>query len=436
MADKDTILKYSYMVSQPQSPEDKQKNFYGVYNSSRHFVPGKDKIYYAMAVYGDEEVAAVTRCLQEGWLGMGKYVAEFERRVAEIFGKKHGLAVNSGSSADYIAVKILDLPAGSEVITPACTFATTYSAILLNGLVPVLGDSELGSYNLDLSQLERLRSPKTSAVMIPHTLGNLNDMERLSDFCKTHNLRFIEDSCDTIGGTFAGKPTGMFSDVTTGSFYASHHITAAGGGGILCVSDPELIRHAYAYREWGRAAQDDNEDLEARFTPHLTGVHYDKKYTYTHMGHNFKPVESMFAFGLEQLKRLDTVISVRKNCFDALRSFFLEECGQYFIVPEEHPKATVTWLAFPLTIKDGAPFGRFELIKFLEGRSIQTRLLFVGNILRHPAYANTTHRVVGSLANADKIMKDSFIIGAHHGMTSEMVEYVKTVFREFLQQHH
>ncbi len=410
------------------------KSYYGIHNVSDKFIPGQDKVYYAQAVYGDEEIQAVVECLKKGWLGMGKYVEEFQDKVAKVFGKKFGIVVNSGSSANYLALKILDLPKGSEVITPACTFATTYSSILLNDLVPVVADSELGTYNLDLSKLEAMLSKKTRAVMVPHTLGNLNDMETLSVFCKKHGLYLIEDSCDTIGGTFAGKPTGSFSDITTSSFYASHHITAGGGGGIICVNDPELLRHAYAYREWGRAAQHDSEELSERFTDELTGVQYDKKFTYTHMGLNLKPVEMMFAFGLVQLGKLNAVVKTRKKYFDSLAVFF-KKYEKYFILPKEHPKGRVTWLAFPLTIKSGAPFTRFELLKFLEDHNIQTRLLFAGNILRHPAYRKDNHRVVGKLTNADKIMKDSLVIAAHHGMSSAQVEYVKEIFRKFLHSY-
>ena len=415
-----------------QSPE--EKRFYGVHNKAGKFRPGVDKIYYAQAVYGDDEIAAVVEWLLKGWLGMGSYVARFEDVIAKIFGKTHGKVVNSGSSANYLALKILHLPEGGEVITPACTFATTYSTILLNKLVPVVADSVLGTYNLDLSKLESMLSSKTCAVIVPHTLGNLNDMKTLSGFCKAHNLYFIEDSCDTIGGKFAGEPTGSLSDITTSSFYASHHITAGGGGGIICVSDPELARHVYAYREWGRAAQDDDEHLDHRFTEEHTGIHYDKKFTYTHMGHNFKPVEMMFAFGLVQLQRLDEVIRVRRQNFDALRAFFARY-EEFFILPEEHPDAEVTWLAFPLTIRDGVPFSRFDILTFMEDSNIQTRLLFSGNILRHPAYKNEPHRVVGELINADKIMRDSFVIGAHNGMSLVMVDYIKEIVTEFLKPH-
>ncbi len=407
------------------------KQYYGIFNAKKTFTPGKDKIYYAQASYGKDEINAVVKCLQEGWLGMGKYVAEFEQKVSGIFGHTHGLVVNSGSSADYLAFKVLGLPEGSEVITPACTFPTTYSAILLSGLVPVVGDSELGSYNLDLKNLEKMLSPKTRAVMIPHTLGNLNDMEVLSAFCKKHNLYLVEDSCDTIGGTFNGKPMGAYSDMTTSSFYASHITTAGGGGGILCMSKPEFWRTAYAFREWGRAALDNNEEISQRFTTELTGISYDRKFTYTHMGHNLKPVEMMFAFGLVQLKKLNKFLAMRRKVFDGLCDFF-KGYENYFILPKEHPKAKVAWLAFPLTLKDNVPFTRLELVSYLEAANIQTRLLFAGNILRQPGYKDTPRRVVGTLANADKIMRDSFVIGAHQCITPKMLRYVKETFKKFL----
>lgn len=393
---------------------------------------GDEKVFYAQAVYDDEEIDAVVKCLKEGWLGMGKYVEEFENKVSKIFGHKYGIVVNSGSTANYFSIKLLHLPKGSEVITPATTFPTTISAIILNDLIPVVGDSLIGNYNLDLNNLESMLSGKTKAVLVPHTLGNLNDMEHLHKFCKENNLFLIEDSCDTIGGNFLGKPTGFYTDLSTSSFYASHHITAGGGGGIICLSDHLLKKHAYSYREWGRAAETDSESIEDRFTDKITGILYDNKFTYTHIGHNPKPVEMMFAFGLVQLKKLDDVIKKRRKNFDELLDYF-SKYEKYFILPEEHPNADVTWLAFPLTIRDNSPFERMDIITYLEKNNIQTRLLFAGNILRQPAYKNIQCRVVGSLKNADKIMKDTFIIGCHHGITVEMMKHIKSVFSNFLK---
>ncbi|MSU55002.1 MAG: aminotransferase class I/II-fold pyridoxal phosphate-dependent enzyme [Candidatus Taylorbacteria bacterium] len=408
--------------------------YYGIHNKSGKFTPGKDKVYYAQTVYGEEEIEAVVACLKRGWLGMGPIVEEFEKKTSKLFGKKYGIVVNSGSSANLLALKILNLPPGSEVITPACTFSTTYSTIYINNLVPVVGDSELGTYNLDLNNLPKMISPKTKAILIPHAFGNLNDMVKLRAFCNKHKLYLIDDSCDTMAGTFNGKPAGTYSDVTTSSFYASHHITAGGGGGIVAVSDKKLYESAYSYREWGRAALNDDESLEKRFTTKITGIHYDRKFTYTHMGFNLKPVEMMFAFGLEQLKRLPNVIKIRKHNFDSLKRFF-KEYEKYFILPEEHSNAKSSWLAFPLTIRDGAPFDRFTIVKYLESQNIQTRLFFAGNILRHPAYKNLPRRVVGELKNADKIMKDTFAVGAHQGLTPEMLDYMKKIFTDFLKKY-
>lgn len=400
---------------------------------NKKFTPGADKIYYSLAVYGEEEKRAVARALDEGWLGLGKYSLEFSRKIADIFGKKHGVFVNSGSSGTLQALKMLHLEPGSEVITPACTFATTFAAILNNNLVPVVADSVLGSYNLDLDKLEDMLSDKTRALILPHTLGNLNDMVRLQEFCKQHDLYFIEDSCDTIGGSFADKPTGAFSDVSVCSFYASHHITAGGGGGMVCMNDDMLHGRAQAYRDWGRFG-DDVEDVEERFNYHIDGVPYDRKFTYSVVGYNFKPVEMQAAFGLAQLAKLPQFNERRKRNFHRLREY-LKKYEEFFILPEEHANADVYWLAFPITLRDTVPFSRLDIVRFLENKNIQTRLLFAGNILRQPAFRNAVHRRVGELTNTDKVMRDTFVIGCHHGLSDEMVDYMCAVFDEFFSKY-
>ncbi len=400
---------------------------------SKKFKPGIDKVYYSLAVYGDEEKKAVAEALDKGWLGLGNYSAEFARQVAVIFGKKHGVLVNSGSSGTFLALKILNLPPGSEVITAACTFATTLAAILNNNLMPVVADSELNTYNLNLENLSKMLSKKTKAVILPHTLGNLNDMKALQLFCKKNNLYLVEDSCDTLGGKIYGKPTGSFADITVCSFYASHHITAAGGGGILCMDDEKLLAKALAYRDWGRFG-DDNEDMEERFNVHIDGIPYDRKFVYSMVGYNLKPTEIQAAFGLAQLQKLSNFNAIRKNNFNKLKNF-LKKYEQFLILPEELPQAEIYWLAFPITIKDGAPFSRLDILKHLESKKIQTRLLFAGNVLRQPAFRNTPRRIVGKLTNADKIMKDTFVIGCHHGLTDEMVNYLCKTFDNFLRPY-
>jgi len=399
----------------------------------KKFRPGIDKIYYSLAVYGDEEKKRVLKALDEGWLGLGKYSLEFSEKIAKILGKKRGVFVNSGSSGTFLALKILNLPVGSEVITPACTFATTFAAILNNDLVPVVADSKLGFYNLDLKNLPGMLSKKTKAVIVPHTLGNLNDVKTIQAFCRRNNLYFIEDSCDTIGGKFNGKPTGSFSDISVCSFYASHHITTAGGGGMVCVNDDELFARTKAYRDWGRFG-DDVEDVEQRFSYQIDGVPYDRKFIYSTIGFNFKPTEIQAAFGLAQLTKLKKFNRIRKRNFNRLKTF-LKKYEIFFILPEELRGAEVYWLAFPITLRDDVPFDRMDIIRFLEAKNIQIRLLFAGNILRQPAFRNVKHRVVGNLKNADKIMRDTFVIGCHHGLNDEMIDYIGLVFDEFLGKY-
>ncbi|KKP77999.1 MAG: NDP-hexose 3,4-dehydratase [Candidatus Moranbacteria bacterium GW2011_GWF2_35_39] len=401
--------------------------------TNKQFRPGLDKIYYSLAVYGDEEKEAVAEALNKGWLGMGNYSAEFTRQISQILGKKSGVFINSGSSGTFLALKILNLPAGSEVITSACTFATTLAAILNNNLVPVVADSEIGNYNLDLKKLPKMISRKTKALILPHTLGSLNNMKALQSFCKKNEIYLIEDSCDTLGGKYLGRPTGSFADISVCSFYASHHITAAGGGGMICMDDPKLLARALAYRDWGRFG-DDNENIDERFNIHIDGIPYDRKFVYSMVGYNLKPTEIQAAFGLEQLKKLKSFNKIRSRNFKRLVKN-LSKFRDYFYLPTDLPEAEAYWLAFPITIKDEAPFSRLELLRFLESNNIQTRLLFAGNILRQPAFKNVPRRVVGSLTNADKIMKDTFVIGCHHGLTDEMIDYVCKIFEKFINKN-
>lgn len=398
--------------------------------TNKKFIPGTDKVYYALAVYGAEEKNAVQEVLEKGWLGLGNYTAQFSSQVAKVVGKKYGVFLNSGSAGTLIALKILDLPEGSEVITTACNFATTIAAVLHNRLVPVVADAMIGNYNLDLNALEKMLSKKTKAIILPHVLGSVNDMLRLKSFAKKHKLYLVEDSCDTLGGMYAGKPTGAYSDITVCSFYASHHITAGGSGGMICVNDPKLLAKAIAYRDWGRYG-DDEEDVDKRFSLHIDDIPYDRKFVYSVIGFNLKPTEMQAAFGIEQLKKLSMFNKRRERNVFLLKKH-LERYNEFFILPQDLPKAKTLWLAFPITLKDGVPFKRFDLIRFLEKRQIQVRLLFSGNVFRQPAFTNAPRRVIGKLTNTDKIMRDSFVIGCHQGLTDEMIRYVTDTFDEFL----
>lgn len=398
---------------------------------NKKFVPGRDKIYYALAVYGDEEKKAVQEVLDKGWLGLGNYSAQFSAQIAKLVGKKYGVFLNSGSAGTLIALKILDLPEGSEVITTGCNFATTIAAILHNKLIPVVADAVLGNYNLDLRNLEKMVSKKTKAIMLPHVIGSLNDMARLKRFAKKHGLYLIEDSCDTLGGTYKGKPAGTFADITVCSFYASHHITAGGSGGMVCMDDPRLLAKAVAYRDWGRYG-DDEEGIEERFNVHIDGIPYDRKFVYSVIGFNLKPTEMQAAFGLEQLKKLPAFNKRRERNVARLTKH-LQRYGEFFILPHDVPGARTSWLAYPITLKDDVPFKRLDLIQHLEKNHIQVRLLFSGNVFRQPAFKHAPRRVVGTLANTDKIMRDSFVIGCHQGLTDEMIDYVCDTFDTFLK---
>lgn len=403
-------------------------------NPDAKFRPGEDWVHYSKAIYGQEEIDSVVKALKEDWLGNGKYTEEFETKVAEIFGKKFGLFVNSGSSANLLALEVLDFPKGSEVITPACTFGTTAAPIIMKGLIPVFVDSEIPSYNIDLNKVEAAITEKTVAIMTPHIIGSVNDMKRLKEIADKHNLKVIEDSCDTIGSKFGGKPTGAWSDVTTTSFYASHAITAGGGGGMVMVNDPALKQKAKIMRDWGRALPEYFDGkLEERYTM-LDGVPYDGKFQFVYLGYNMKPVEMMAAFGLEQLKRLPEFNKKRRKNYEKMRQIF-GKYDKYFILPSELPEAEVYWLALPVTIKEDSGLDRQNLVKYLESRKIQTRPLFAGNILRHPPYKDRPdlYKAEGPFKNADRVMSQTFLVGAHHGLTDEMIKYVEDTLAEFFK---
>ncbi|MBI2624443.1 aminotransferase class I/II-fold pyridoxal phosphate-dependent enzyme [Candidatus Parcubacteria bacterium] len=396
------------------------------------FRPGVDRVLYTQAVYGKEEINAVVQCLKDGWLGPGKYTAEFEGRVAKLFGKKYGLFVNSGSSANYIALEIAKLPKGSEIIAQACTFPTTLNPIIQHGYVPVFVDSRVGNYNIDIRKLERAIGPRTKAIFISHTIGNINDMARIRKICDQHKLLFIEDACDTIASKFRGEPTGRWSDIVTTSFYAAHNMTAGGGGGMVMTDDKELIREAKICRDWGRALpENEDENIEERFSFKVGGRDFDGKFTHVKIAHNFKPVEMQAAFGLAQLKKLPRFNRIRAHNFKKLYNFF-KRYEHHFILPQIHPEAESYLIAFPLTIRKASPIKRKDLLTYLEKNHIQTRLLFTGNILHQPAYHKIRHRLGSSLNNADYIMDRSFLVGTHHGLTDAHVQYMMHTFERYL----
>lgn len=399
------------------------------------FVPGKDQVLYAQPIYGKQEVQAVIKCLSEGWLGVGRYCKEFEKRVSEIFGQNYGLFVNSGSSANFLAIRALNLPVGGEVITPACTFSTTLNPLLESGLVPVFVDVEADTYNVNLDLVWRAIGPKTVALMIPHLLGNLNDTKRLRQMADIRGLKLIEDSCDTIGGTVRDEKTGKYADASTTSFYATHIMTAMGMGGMVMFKEKSHLDKAQVLRDWGRAAAEPfDEHPDIRFDHHLDGVKYDGKFVFCERGFNFKANDPLAAFGLVQLSRLEEFSLIRKKNFQTMYDFFAE-FKEHFILPRQALHySDVRWLAFPITIRKDSPIQRTDLMLYLEKKKIQTRVLFAGNILRHPPYKGIKHRVFGELTNSDNILAQSMLIGCHHGLHSKHLEYVMEVVEEYIKK--
>jgi CDP-6-deoxy-D-xylo-4-hexulose-3-dehydrase len=394
------------------------------------------RVNYGQAVYGEDEINAVATAMRAS-TQMGGHVRKMQERVSALFAKRHGIMVNSGSSANYLAVEILNLPAGSEVITPVLTFATTVAPIVRSGLVPVFVDVTPGTYVIDEAQIERAISPKTRAMMIPSLIGNLPDFDRIKAIADKHNLIVIEDSADTLGATLNGTSTGTRSHVSTTSFYGSHVITAAGNGGMLCVNDDDLARRALLLRSWGRTSSlfVESEAIENRFNVELDGISYDAKFLFEELGFNVEPSEMGAAFGLVQLDKLERNIQARIDNFARQRAFF-EAYEDWFVMPSELPGTRSGWLAFPLTIRPEAPFGRRELQIYLETRDIQTRPVFTGNILRQPAMKTVNYRALdGGYPHADDVMRGGMLIACHHGLVPAQIDFMHETFRDFARQH-
>lgn len=386
------------------------------------------RVLYAQAVYGQQEIDAVVDVLKNRShaLMTGEAVGQFEERVAELFGKKYGLMVNSGSSANTLAVSCLGLPERSEVITPALTFSTTVAPLVQNKLIPAFIDVEPDTYNIDVTKIESLISSKTRAMLVPNLIGNLPDWEALRDIANRYNLILIEDSADTIGSLYNGVPTGALSDISTTSFYASHVVTAAGFGGAVCFNDPALERKARLLRGWGRSSSvtGESESIEDRFSVSIEETPYDSKFLFEAPGYNFLPSEISAAFGLVQLQKLKEYTKIRMRNFNTLVTFF-KEYEKWFILPRQNPACTTPWLAVPLIVRDDAPFSRRDLQIHFEERGIQTRTVFTGNILRQPGFRDI-HCIKSDSGypNADQVMRGGILLGCHQGMSEEQAAYI------------
>ncbi len=408
--------------------------------------PASIRVPNAGKIYDEEEVACLVDSALDFWLTAGRFTDQFEAQLAAACGLKHALMVNSGSSANLVALSALTsrflgsrrLKKGDEVITTAVSFPTTINPIFQNGLVPVILDAELETYSIDLSRIEETITEKTKAVMVAHTLGNPFDAEKLAKICKERGLFLVEDCCDAFGSTLNGKKVGTYGDFATLSFYPAHHITTGEGGAVLTDS-PLLKRAAESFRDWGRdcwCKTGCDNTCGKRFGWKLGDLPlgYDHKFIYSNIGYNLKATDMQAAIGLAQLKKVQGFIWTRKENFWDYYAFFKKH-ERHFILPKSLPGADPSHFGYLVNIKEGAPFSRTELVPYLEGKGISTRMLFGGNIVRQPAYKGENFRVVGELKNADHLMNNAFWIGIYPGITQDMREYVKAAFTEFLAKY-
>lgn len=395
------------------------------------------RVAYAQAVYDQKEIDSVISVLRQHREAMGREVNKFETKIARLFGKKHAVMVNSGSSALILALELLRLPKGSEIITPVLTFSTTVAPIIKAGLIPVFVDVEEGKYVIDVNKIESLITKKTKALIIPLLLGSVPDMQKLQRLAKRHRLFLIEDACDTLGPTFNLRPTGKYSDITVTSFYGSHIITAAGNGGMIMVNNPLWKDRLRVLRGWGRSSAifSESEDIKKRFKGKVGGKPYDAKFIFEDIGYNFLPSEIGAAFGNVQLGKFIKFRHKREVNFKTLSAFF-KQYGQFFILPFQHPRVRTQWLAFPLTIKKSAPFSRLEITTFLEKNNVQTRPVLTGNLLKQPGFKNIIYKSKNNkFPVADEITDNSFVIGCHQGLEKAHLDKVMSLFSDFLKHY-
>lgn len=405
----------------------------------RVFVPGETYIPASGKVFDETELLNLVDSSLDFWLTTGRYAFDFEERFAEWIGVKHCLLVNSGSSANLLALTALTSPKlgdqrlkpGDEVITVAAGFPTTVNPIFQNQLVPVFLDVQIPTYQIDTTQLELALSERTRAIMIAHTLGNTFDVDTVLEFAERHNLWLIEDNCDAVGSVYGDRRTGTFGHLSTVSFYPAHHITMGEGGAVL-TQDTKLKRIVESLRDWGRdcwCPPGVDNTCNKRFEWQLGGLPfgYDHKYTYSHLGYNLKMTDMQAAVGCAQLDKLPNFIEQRRLNFEFL-SKQLEKTQDFLVLPQSTLKSKPSWFGLPISVRENVGFSRNELIRHLEEKRIGTRLLFGGNLIKQPAYQGLNYRVVSDMNNTEWIMKNTFWIGLYPGVVSEMLEYsVKTI---------
>tara|TARA_B100000989_G_C19502822_1_gene455041 strand:+ start:63 stop:1256 length:1194 start_codon:yes stop_codon:yes gene_type:complete len=395
------------------------------------------KISYGKNVYGEKEINAVLKTLKKS-TQMGRSIGIFETKIAKLFSKKYALMVNSGSSALMLATNVLDFKKGDEIITPCLNFGTALSSIIKSGAYPILVDIELDTLQIDIDQLKKKITSKTKGIMVPNLIGNIPDWKKIKKIADKHKIKIIEDSADTLGATINNKPTGIYSDISITSFYGSHVISCAGNGGMFLTNNKYFYERAKVLRSWGRMSTliKDSENINKRLNIKLDGIDYDKKFVFSEVGYNFEPSEVGASFGLVQLNKFRSFSELRNRNFKSHLNFF-SNYKKYFIPPKIYSNVKTNFLAYPIIIKKNKYFDRKKLQFFLEKNNIQTRPIFSGNILRHPAfkYLKSKRNDPNSFKNSDYIMKNGLLIGCHQGLNKKNIVYIHNKLNYFLKNN-
>ena len=393
------------------------------------------KISYGKNVYDKREINAVLKTLKNS-TQMGKSVETFESKIAKLFSKKYGLMVNSGSSALILALKVMNFPRGSEIIAPCLNFGTAVSSIMLCNLNPIFVDCEIKTLQIDLSKIEKKISKKTKALLIPNLIGNIPDWKGIRKIASKHKLKIIEDSADTLGATINNRSTGIYSDISITSFYGSHVISCAGNGGILLTNNNDYFSKAKVLRSWGRMSTliKDSENINKRLGIKLRGFNYDRKFVFSEAGYNFEPSEVGASFGIEQLKKFRSFSMLRNRNFKLHYEFFMK-LDKYFTVPKINKNIKTNFLAYPVILKSNSKFSRKDFQVYLEKNKIQTRPIFTGNTLRHPAFKSlvSNKNKLNEFKNSDYIMKYGLLIGCHQGLSKNNLNYIHKKISKFIK---
>ncbi len=419
-------------------------DFYRIEKRQERFVPGTTRVNCSGRVYDEKEIISLVEAALEFWLTSGRFTKDFESRFCNFLGVRHTLLVNSGSSANLLAIAALTSPElgkrrllpEDEIITTAAAFPTTVNPIIQNRLIPVFLDVELPSYNIDPVTLEKAVSKKTKAIFLPHTLGNPFDVAEVLKIAKKYGLFLIEDACDALGSKYDGKFTGTFGDINTFSFYPAHHITMGEGGAVITNND-KLKNIIQSFRDWGRACWckigfDNCCGRRFKWKLGKLPYGYDHKYTYSHLGYNLKATDMQAAIGVEQLKKLPGFIALRNRNFNMLYDG-LKKYRDRLILPEATPNSSPSWFGFLLSVRKNAGFSKNELVEYLEKNKIATRMLFAGNIIKQPAYKDIKYRRVGTLKNTDFIMQNTFWIGVYPAIKDKQINYILETFHRFFK---